>query len=325
MHGFKPKHYDRSAMPPRFASQLEILGKLIFTQLIYSLGCLQPWGAVSPATFSQCLTLPLTCCCSRESSVSTNWTTLAMLQSLPEPPHRHCRCQERKPLETVCIGCLGMCKQQDKQQQVRSGKEAGTSWGHGWSLPKCEIPNWERTFGKTMRSRFINTNHLLSGTFYLQYVWPPSRRREVFINPSFITSRYLFLCLLAACTMPSFWAVQFKHKWGWGFFCGACSELPVLPFQNRACKSSLQALKRLFVTVTLEKRGILAPIHESALARRPSLLRKALWTLLSFEERLQCLSEEKEEGVSGMGQKIRITGQSGEGQEYINKPYINLK
>lgn len=111
---------------------------------------------------------------------------------------------------------------------------------------------------------------------------------------------------------------------GAGFFCGACSELPVLPFQNCACKSSLQALKRLFVTVTLEKRGILAPIHESALARRLSLLRKALWTLLSFEEGLQCLSEE-EEGFSGMGQKIRITGQSVEGQWYINKLYINLK
>lgn len=69
-----------------------------------------------------------------------------------------------------------MCKQQYKQQQVRSGKEAGTRWGRGWSLPKCEIPNWERTFGKTTRSRFINTNHLLSGTFYSEYVWPPSRR-----------------------------------------------------------------------------------------------------------------------------------------------------
>lgn len=113
-----------------------------------------------------------------------------------------------------------MCKQQYKQQQVRSGKEAGTRWGRGWSLPKCEIPNWERTFGKTTRSRFINTNHLLSGTFYSEYVWPPSRRREVFINPSFITSRYLFLCLLAARTMPSFWAVQFKHKRGWVFFVG---------------------------------------------------------------------------------------------------------
>lgn len=115
---------------------------------------------------------------------------------------------------------------------------------------------------------------------------------------------------------------------GTGFFCGACSERPVLSFQNCAHKSSLQALKCLFVTVTLEKCGILAPIHESALARRPSLLRIALWTLLSFEEGLQCLSEEEEEdeeGVSGMGQKIRITGQSVEGQEYINKPWINLK
>lgn len=220
-----------------------------------------------------------------------------------------------------------MCKQQYKQQQVRSGKEAGTRWGRGWSLPKCEIPNWERTFGKTTRSRFINTNHLLSGTFYSEYVWPPSRRREVFINPSFITSRYLFLCLLAARTMPSFWAVQFKHKRGWVFFCGACSELPVLPSQNRARKSSLQALKRLFVTVTLEKHGILAPIHESAsaCAGRPSLLRKALRTLLSFEEGLECLSEEEEEGFSGMGQKMRVTGHSQQGQEYINKPYINLK
>lgn len=217
-----------------------------------------------------------------------------------------------------------MCKQQYKQQQVRSGKEAGTSWGHGWSLPKCEIPNWERTFGKTMHSRFINTNHLLSGTFYLEYVWPPSRRREVFINPSFITSRYLFLCLLAACTMPSFERSSLNTS-GAGFSCGARSELPVLPFQNRARKSSLQALKRLFVTVTLEKRGILAPVHESALARRSSLLRKALWTLLSFKARLQCLSEEEEEGVSGMGQKIKITRQSVEQHGYINKPCINLK
>lgn len=114
---------------------------------------------------------------------------------------------------------------------------------------------------------------------------------------------------------------------GAGFFCGARSELPVLPSQNRARKSSLQALKCLFVTVTLEKCGILAPIHESAsaCAERPSLLRKALRTLLSFEEGLECLSEEEEEGFSGMGQKIGVTGHSRQGQEYINKPYINLK
>lgn len=113
---------------------------------------------------------------------------------------------------------------------------------------------------------------------------------------------------------------------GAGVFCGARSELPVLPSQNCAHKSSLQALKRLFVTITLEKRGILALIHESAsaCAERPSLLRKVLWTLLSFEERLECHSEE-EEGFSGMGQKTGVTGHSQQGQEYINKPYINLK
>lgn len=75
--------------------------------------------------------------------------------------------------------------------------------------------------------------------------------------------------------MPSFERSSLNTS-GAGFSCGAHSELPVLPFQNRARKSSLQALKRLFVTVTLEKRGILAPVHESALARRSSLLRKAL-------------------------------------------------
>ena len=97
-----------------------------------------------------------------------------------------------------------------------------------------------------------------------------------------------------------------------GFFCGARSELPVLPAQNRARKSSLQALKCLFVTVTLEKCSILAPIHESAsaCAGRSSLLRKVLQTLLSCEEGLKCLSEEEEEGFSGMGQKIRDTGHS---------------
>lgn len=156
-----------------------------------------------------------------------------------------------------------MCKQPYKQGQVRSGKEAGTLRGCAWSRPKCEIPNWERTFGKTRRSRFINTNHLLSGTFYLEYVWPLSRRREVFINPSFITSRYLSLCLLAGRTMPPFWAVQFKHAWGRAP-CEACSELPVLLSQNWARKSCLWALKCLFVTVILEKRGILALIHAFA-------------------------------------------------------------
>lgn len=122
-----------------------------------------------------------------------------------------------------------------------------------------------------MHSRFINTNHLLSGTFYLEYVWPPFRRREVFINLSFITSRYLFLCLLAGAQCLHFEQSSLNTS-GAGFFCGARSELPVLPFQNRACKSFLQAMKRLFVTVTLEKCGILAPVHESALARRSSPL-----------------------------------------------------
>lgn len=86
-----------------------------------------------------------------------------------------------------------MCKQQYKQHQVRSGKEAGSWWGPEWSLPKCEIPNRE-TFGKTTWSNVINMTHLLNGIFYLEYVWPKHKgRREVFINLCFITSKYLSL------------------------------------------------------------------------------------------------------------------------------------
>lgn len=97
MHGSKPKHYDRSTMPPRCVSRWEqVSRKLILTQVIYSLGCSQGDLSLEGLCPQLPLTLPLTCCCSGESSVSTNCTTLAMLQSLPEAPHRRRRCHERK-------------------------------------------------------------------------------------------------------------------------------------------------------------------------------------------------------------------------------------
>lgn len=65
-----------------------------------------------------------------------------------------------------------MCKQPYKQHQVRSRKETGNLQRPEESLPKCEIPSREKTFGKTAPSSFINTNHFLSGIFYLEYVWP---------------------------------------------------------------------------------------------------------------------------------------------------------
>lgn len=42
----------------------------------------------------------------------------------------------------------------------------------------------------------------------------------------------------------------------------------------------------------------------------PPKLRKALRALPSFEERIEGLSAEEEEGFSGVGQKIRVTGHS---------------
>ena len=67
---------------------------------------------------------------------------------------------------------LPLNKQPYKQHQVRSRKETGNLQRPEESLPKCEIPSREKTFGKTAPSSFINTNHFLSGIFYLEYVWP---------------------------------------------------------------------------------------------------------------------------------------------------------
>lgn len=80
----------------------------------------------------------------------------------------------------------------------------------------------------------------------------------------------------------------------------------------RTRKSSLQALKRLFVTVTLEKHGILAPIHESAsaCAGRLALLGKMLPSLLSVERGLECLSEQ-EEGLTAWVRKSESQGTLG--------------
>lgn len=80
------------------------------------------------------------------------------------------------------------------------------------SLPKCEIPSREKTFGKTTPSSFINTNHFLSGIFYLEYVWPK------FNKGSFYQLQFLSLPdisvseLLAKLMMCSFfWALLSKH------------------------------------------------------------------------------------------------------------------
>lgn len=85
----------------------------------------------------------------------------------------------------------------------------------GESLPKCEIPSREKTFGKTAPSSFINTNHFLSGIFYLEYVWP------TFNKGSFYQSLFLSLPdisvseLLATFTVCSFfWAFLSKHTTG---------------------------------------------------------------------------------------------------------------
>ena len=80
-----------------------------------------------------------------------------------------------------------MCKQPYKQHQVRSRKETGNLQRPEESLPKCEIPSREKTFGKTTPSSFINTNHFLSGIFYLEYVWP------TFNKGSFYQSQLLSL------------------------------------------------------------------------------------------------------------------------------------
>lgn len=83
------------------------------------------------------------------------------------------------------------------------------------SLPKCEIPSREKTFGKTAPSSFINTNHFLSGIFYLEYVWP------TFNKGSFYQSWFLSLPdisvseLLATFMVCSFfWAFLSKHTPG---------------------------------------------------------------------------------------------------------------